>query len=189
VIGQPHDLSIAEFNALRATIRERGTARFLVVVITFVAWATLVVALEAVQTVALVALAPLTVLFAGFEVVLAMHVGVERIGRFLQVVYEHDLAHGPRWERTAMELGPALGRMAGLDPIFSILFLATALVNLILAGPRTADLPPAISGELALLLGAHLAFAVRVLQGRLFARRQRERELAVMRRIGPARPE
>src|SRR5688572_14729222 len=35
------ELAHEEFRALRATIRERGTLRLLVVLITFVAWATL----------------------------------------------------------------------------------------------------------------------------------------------------
>jgi len=50
----------------------------------------------------------------GFEAIHALHVGAERIGRYLQVYYE-DAPDAPRWETTAMAVGPALPG-GGIDP-------------------------------------------------------------------------
>jgi hypothetical protein len=66
-------------------------------------------------------------LAAGFEAVFALHVGVERIGRYLQVFHE-DAGGPPAWERHAMAFGPpsAGGRV---DPLFSGLFAAAAVLT------------------------------------------------------------
>src|SRR5690242_14165187 len=91
-----------EFRALRATIQQRGTARMLVVPLVFVGWAGTAVATAAVITVAVSTLVPLLVLVAGFEAVFALHVNVERIGRYLQVFHEVDEAG---WESVASSFG------------------------------------------------------------------------------------
>src|SRR5262245_24708088 len=96
------DLAVEEYRALRATIRERGTARLVVTTITFVSWAGLVTATCALNLPAVLGLVPLLVLTAGFEAGFAMHVGVERVGRFIQVRYEGD-AGLPAWEHAAMK--------------------------------------------------------------------------------------
>ena len=77
----PTPLAVEEYRALRATIRERGTMRLVVALITFVAWAAGALAVVSWGSVSALALLPLLVLVAGFEVVFATHVGVERIGR------------------------------------------------------------------------------------------------------------
>ena len=48
----------------------------------------------------LLGLTLLAILVGGFEAIHALHVGAERIGRYLQVYYE-DTPDGPRWETTA----------------------------------------------------------------------------------------
>ena len=67
-------LRVEEYRALRATVRERGTTRLIVSAITFVSWATLAVVVYAVSAIPLIAVFPLFVLVAGFEVVFATHV-------------------------------------------------------------------------------------------------------------------
>src|SRR6478672_6484403 len=88
-----------EFRALRATIQQRGTARMIVVPLVFVGWAGTAVATAAVITVAISTLVPLLILVAGFESVFALHVNVERIGRYLQVFHESD---EPAWESVSI---------------------------------------------------------------------------------------
>jgi len=77
-----------EFAALRATIRERGTLRMVLVPVIFIGWAGVAVATVAVITVALSTLLPLLVLAAGFETLFALHVNIERIGRYVQAFHE-----------------------------------------------------------------------------------------------------
>src|SRR3954454_8743645 len=90
-----------EYAVLRATIRERGTARMVLLPLIFVGWAGTAVATAAVITVAVSTLVPLLILVAGFEAIYALHVNVERIGRFLQVFHEQDSG----WEHVAMRFG------------------------------------------------------------------------------------
>jgi hypothetical protein len=173
----PSGLSVEEYRALRATIRERGTMRLVVTVITFVAWAAL--ALEW-SSVPVFGLFPLLVLVAGFEVVFATHVGVERIGRYLQVHYE--TADGlPGWEHRAMEVGARAGAGSGIDPLFSSVFVIATLLNLIPVGLMSAGEGPMLAGsvplELAVFGMLHLVFIGRVFQARRFAAGQRARDL------------
>ena len=78
----------AEYQALRATIRERGTARMVLVPIIIHRLGGDRDRHGAVITVALSTLVPLLVLAAGFEAIFALHTNVERIGRYLQVFHE-----------------------------------------------------------------------------------------------------
>src|SRR3990170_4795475 len=98
-----------EYSALRATIRERGTARIVLLPLVFIGWAGTAVATAAVITVAVSTLVPLLVLVVGFEAVFALHVNVERIGRYLQVFHEPDGG----WEHVAMAFGQ---RFPGTGP-------------------------------------------------------------------------
>src|SRR3954465_6445329 len=116
-----------EFRALRATIQQRGTARMIVVPLGFVGWAGRAVATAAVITVAISTLVPLLVLVAGFESVFALHINVERIGRYLQVFHESH-GEGPGWEHVAMRFGQRFPG-AGPDPLFSRLFVLATSVN------------------------------------------------------------
>lgn len=159
------DRQSEEYSALRATIRERGTARFVIFWLGLAAWAALVVVLVAVVPIPAAVLAPLLVLLATFEAVHGLHIGVERIGRYLQVF------HRDEWERTAMALGRRFPG-GGPDALFSAVFALAALVNLLpmsAAGPTPAEWIP---------LGlAHLLFLVRVHWARRRAAGQRVQDL------------
>src|SRR4029450_4776934 len=91
-----------EFRSMRATIQQRGTVRMVVLPIVFIGWAGPAVATAAVITVAVSTLVPLLILVAGFEAIFALHVNVERIGRYLQVFHERESG----WERVAMSFAP-----------------------------------------------------------------------------------
>jgi hypothetical protein len=155
-----------EYLALRATIRERVTARIVLVPFIFIGWAATAVATAAVITVAVSTLVPLLVLVAGFEAIFALHVNVERIGRYLQVFHEPDAG----WERVAMRFGQQFPG-SGPDPLFSRHFLLATSVNF---------LPAALGGdvpELVLIAVLHLIFINRVRIARAFAATQRVKDL------------
>jgi hypothetical protein len=143
-----------EFAALRATIRERGTVRLILLPVTFGLWAGAAVATTAAIQLPITALLPLLVLAAGFESIYALHVNVERIGRYLQVFHEPDGG----WEHVAMTFGQRFPSR-GPDALFSGLFLmATALNYLPVAlGGTTPEL--IVGGLLHLLLALHIGTA------------------------------
>jgi len=170
---------LEEYRALRATIRERGSLRFLVTAITFSAWAAVLITVCAVTVVPTFVLVPLVVLAAGFELNLAIHVGVERIGRYLQVKYETDLKSAAGWERTVMRLKVPGG---GLDALFLVLFVAALVLNFV-AGLwlGAADMTPeeigAVRTETLVAAVLHAIVVSRWLQASRFAKSQRTREL------------
>jgi hypothetical protein len=166
----------AEFRVLRQTIAARGTARILLVPLTLTAWAALTLTLVLFSNLPIAALLPLGVLAAGFEAIHALHVGVERIGRYLQVFYEEQ-GNGARWEWAAMQTGTPLPG-GGVDPLFTALFLSALVVNLV-----PALLPSPTSVELGAVGMVHAAFAVRVMRARIAARRQRATELEQYRQL------
>ena len=156
----------SEYEALRATIRERGTARMVLGPIIFMGWAAVAIATASVITVALSTLVPLMVLAAGFEAVFALHANVERIGRYLQVFHEE----GAGWEHVAMEFGRRFPA-GGPDPLFGRLFVIAVSVNFI---------PAALGGtpiELGLLAILHVVLVVRIRTARTWAARQRATDL------------
>src|SRR6266704_1421157 len=104
-----------EYSELRATIRERGTARVYVFAGGYAAWGALTVATAGLASTPLATLLPLIVLAAVFEAVFALHVGVERIGRYLQVFHETEET-GARWEHAATAFGRP-GRAAVADAL------------------------------------------------------------------------
>jgi hypothetical protein len=179
-----------EFRVIRETIATRGTVRMALVPAALFGWAVLVggfilsgagratVPPES-GTFDIAATVSLLVLMAGFEAVHALHVGVERIGRYLQVFYEGEPG-GPRWETTAMRVGPGLPG-SGVDPLFTLLFVAATLVNLLTVFTGT---PTRV--EAAILIGLHVAFAVRIVRARLAAGRQRARDLEIFERLRAA---
>ena len=125
----PESLTAAEFAVLRQTIAWRGTTRMVIAPLTCFAWAALALALLRFGDLPAGALFSLSVLVGGFEAIHALHVGAERIGRYLQVFYEGG-PDGPRWETTAMTVGPALPG-GGIDPLFSVVFVSATLINLV----------------------------------------------------------
>ena len=184
------DLRQQEYAALRATIRERGTVRAITFLAAVLGWAALDLAFLASGPRNVVGtLLSLTVLAAGFETVFQIHLGVERVGRYLQVAYEErrDPAGSgtadvgtttlPAWETTAMAYGRAYPG-AGSDPLFTSIFLLATLLNL-LPVLRAWRLP----GVLITLLLAHVLFVVRIGLARKRAGRQRAEDLARFREL------
>jgi hypothetical protein len=155
-----------EYQALRATIRERSTARVCLFAIGVAVWAGLLLTSVALALPPVSTLIPLIALAAAFEAVFALHVGVERIGRYLFVF------HDDQWERVAGSSGPLKGGPR-IDPLFAVPFLLAAVINLM---PLLLTTP--IVQELILVGGAHAAFAARVLSARAAAARQRSVDTA-----------
>jgi hypothetical protein len=186
-VDQPApDLAREEFAALRATIRERGTLRLLVTAITFVSWVTLaLLAWRGGVSVPFSALATLVVLAAGFEIVFNIHVGVERIGRYLQSRYERPAQGAPRWEHDAMAIGRNPALAPGIDSLFTPVFVAAALLNLapvLLPGIQWSvpirAFPRGLHGLWWFVaVFAHVMFLIRVRRAAAFAGRQRDADL------------
>lgn len=183
------DLALEEYRALRATIRERGTARLVVTTITFVSWAAVATAACALNLAPVLGLVPLLALTAGFEAGFAMHVGVERIGRFLQVRYE-SADTLPGWEHAAMKAGANPSARLGVDPLFFWPYVAAVVLNLVVVLVLEASPTPEASPDLVLIEAApspvvvacallHGAVVARFLAARRVARTQRERDLAL----------
>jgi hypothetical protein len=159
-----------EYSALRATIRERGTARVCIFGGGIVAWAAVAIATAALASTPVASLLPLLVLTAVFEAVFALHVGVERVGRYIQVFHEgSDGSLG--WEYAAMAFSRPKGA-ASTDPLFGVIFLLAALFNVMPA----LMLDPQRS-ELVFVGGAHALFALRLLVARHAAGTQRAIDL------------
>src|SRR5258708_32122541 len=81
---------LEEYKSLRATIRERGTARLWIFVSGIAAWAAASLATTAITASPVATVVPLLVLAAVFEAGFAIHIGVERLGRYLQGFFQHD---------------------------------------------------------------------------------------------------
>lgn len=176
----------AEFAILRHTIAARGTVRMILFPVTLLGWAALALIVLMFSEAPLAVLFPLAVLVGGFEAIHALHVGVERIGRYLQVYYE-NLETGPRWENTVIAVGPALPG-GGIDPLFSLVFACASFVNIIpalgrLVLPDATLLPAPTRTELGVVGILHLAFIIRVVRARGAAARQRAVELETFRAI------
>lgn len=170
--------SQSEFTVLRQTIAARGTVRMALLPVTVIGW-TLAVALlrlgEFTQD-AILGLVPLGILIAGFEAIHALNVGVERIGRYLQVYYEGEPG-GPTWETTAMAVGPGLPG-GGIDPLFAVVFAALVGLNLVLAFPTLQT-----TTDYGVLLPVHAIFWIRIIRARGAAARQRAVDLETFRAI------
>jgi hypothetical protein len=157
-----------EYKALRATIRERGTARICLFCGGLVGWGALMLATAALASTPLATLLPLVVLAALFEGIYALHAGVERIGRYVQAVHEDG---DPGWEHAAMAFGRPKGA-ASVDALFTVPFLLAAILNM---GPALY-VGPTIE-ETIFVGGAHALFAVRLFFARATAARQRAIDL------------
>jgi hypothetical protein len=169
-------LSEQEFAVLRRTIASRGTTRMVLLPVTLIGWSALSLLLLLFREVPLASLVTLAVLVGGFEAIHALHVGVERIGRYIQVFYETS-SDAPRWETTAMSVGPSLPG-GGIDPLFSVVFVCTTLFNAI-----PALLPQPTRLELGVIGALHAAFIFRVIRARGAAARQRAVELETYRAL------
>ena len=158
-----------EYRALRATIRERGTARICLFGGGVVAWAALTLATAALASTPVATLLPLLVLAALFEAIYALHVGVERIGRYIQVFHEDDGHQG--WEHIAMAFGRPAGA-ASVDALFTTPFALAAVFNI-----APAFLVRPTIEEIVFVTGAHALFLLRLLVARATAARQRAIDL------------
>lgn len=176
-------LETAEFEALRAAIAARSTLRAALALAGLAAWALTLVAVLAWLPYPLASVIPLLVLVATFEVIRPLHLGAERIGRYLQVFYEErgpaaaPLSSTPSWERVAMAFGAAMPG-AGGHPLFVPIFALATLVNglaVLLLGPV-----PVEAGTLAV---PHLAFVIWLVVADRAMRQQRARELARFRQL------
>ena len=151
---------------MRHTIRERGTARMVLLPLIFIGWAATAIATAAVITVAISTLVPLLVLAAGFEAIFALHVTVERIGRYVQVFHETEGG----WEHVAMSFGQRFPG-AGPDPLFSRLFVFAISANF---------LPVVLGGEMVEIVVVavfHLVLINRIRLARAYASKQRADDL------------
>jgi|SRR5579864_886341 len=175
----PTEFHLEEFRQLRTTIRERSTARVVVSIITFVSWGVLALAVPHSDESMLSGLVPLVVLATGFELVFALHVGVERIGRYLAVFYEASSGM-PKWE-TAIA---AFGRTAARTTTQPHLLLATEFIvatgiNLVFG----VELERSVLAQDVAMGVFHAAFISRVVQALRQASRQREADAAAFRAI------
>jgi len=120
------------------------------------------VATAALQAPPIATILPLLVLAATFEAMYALHVGVERIGRYLEVFFDDS------WESAAMAFGRPAGA-AAIDALFTVVFALAALVNFM---PVLVS-QPALQ-ELIFIGGAHALFGVRIVYAKLTAAKQRQ---------------
>jgi hypothetical protein len=161
---------LEEYRALRATIRERGTARVWVFVVGLCTWAALMVAIAALSGVPLMALVPLIVLAGTFEAVFALHIGVERIGRYIQAFSEGP-DQNAGWETTISTFGRGVSGGA-TDALFVAVFAAATLLNFM-----AVMLAEPVAVEVYAIGGAHLLLLGRIAIARRAAARQRAIEL------------
>ena len=168
---------LEEYRTLRDTIRQRGTARVWVFLAGFGMWAALTVATAALAALPVATLLPLLILAAAFEAVFSLHVGVERIGRYVQVFFEDDSPEGAEpgelrnWEHVAMTFGrPLPGGV--IDPLFAMFFMSATVLNFV---PVLLAEPMRI--EVIVVGTAHVLLIGRILAARRVASRQRAADL------------
>lgn len=168
---------IEEYKALRATIRERGTTRVWIVLAGVVAWALAWLATVALAAPPVSIFIPLLVLATTFEIVFALHTGVERIGRYVQVFFEDEGANAG-WEHRMMDFAAGRRLPGAADPLFARSFWLAALFNVI-----PAVLIEPLPVEWAVIGIGHLAFMVRVGAARRQAASQRAADLQRFREL------
>jgi hypothetical protein len=167
-------LRVEEYRALRETIRTRGGLRLALCLAGLAAWALTLVAVLAWLPNPIAGSIPLLLLIATFEVNRILHLGVERIGRYLQVFYEDPEIAGPdtpSWERTAMSFGPAVPG-AGGHPLLLPIFLLATLLNFL-----TVVLPGPVPLELGVMSVPHVSFMIWTIYADRGMRAQRTAEL------------
>jgi len=158
-----------EYIALRATIRERGTTRGWIVLAGMSSWAITALLAVALAPSPSATLMPLVVLATAFEITFALHIGVERIGRYLQVFYEGRAG----WEHRIMEFARDSPRLARTDALFLRYFALATVLNVI---PAVIASPIAV--EWIVIGAGHVLFLGRLVAARQTAARQRAEDLA-----------
>lgn len=171
------ELSREEYRSMRETIQHRGTLRVTLALVAWCVWAGLSLFSWTMPMPPLAGMVPLLVLVGAFEIVLALHTGVERIGRYVQILFEDGSTSAPAWEHVAMGMGARWLSPGGLDPLFGSIFLVATLLNALptIAAGATLDI--------AAVAITHVAFAVRILMARRFASQQRAHDLAALRQV------
>ena len=168
------ELRVEEYRALRSTIASRGSLRLTLCLAGLTAWALALIVVLAWLPNPIAGTIPLLLLVVTFEVNRMLHVGVERIGRYLQAFYEDAGVAGsdrPAWETTAMAFGAGVPGAAG-HPLLVPLFLFATLINTL-----SVLLPGPLPVELGGLLLPHAAFVVWMLIANRAMKLQRTREL------------
>lgn len=173
-------LALEEYRQLRAAIGARGQLRVALAFAAIAVWAIVASLLTTGMLVPVGALISLLVLVAGFEAVHALHIGAERIGRYLRVRYESEIGRqdGPAWETTIAAFGPGrlgLGRPAGAQ--FALLFSLAVAANLLV---RALGALPIEVGALAVIHGIVI---LRILVATRASGRQRTDDEARFREI------
>jgi hypothetical protein len=146
-----------EYSALRATIRERGTARVCIFVAGIAAWTAATIATAALASSPIASLLPLLLLAGVFEAIFALA--------------QPALPALPKWEHAAMAFGRPRGA-ATTDALFTVPFLLATVFNV-----APALLLNPIRAELIFVGGAHALFVIRLAVARLAAGRQRAIDL------------
>ncbi len=179
------DVASREYAALRETIRSRGGARPIAFLLGLIGWAAVLAGVLAWVATPIASVVPLLILLATFEVVRSLHLGVERIGRYIQVFFE-EVPSGiaptapPAWEHTAMAFGPSLPG-AGVHPYFLAVFFMATAVNFL-----AVLFPSPVLVELSTLAVPHVAFAIWLIRCDVAMRKQRATELARFRALRDA---
>lgn len=175
--GRPNLLELEEYRALRDVIGRRGSLRTVLVITTVVAWALVATLVAALVAMPLAALVPLLILVAGFEAAHALHIGAERIGRYLYVRYESGAQ--AMWETAIAAFGggrlPFGGRPSGAH--FAAVFTLAVLANLALASLAATPV------ELAALATIHALVFARIALARAASKNQRRDDQAEFERI------
>jgi hypothetical protein len=177
--------TIAEYEALRGTIRERGTVRMCLILGGLSAWGVLALGLNITTFERATTLVPFLVLAATFEISFFIHTGVERVGRYLQVFYEEPAlserseskGESNGWETTIIAYGR--NNPGGLDPLFTTLFAVVAVVNFLASFPTAAR----HVGWIGISFIAHLTFGWRLVTARRLSASQRALDLERFRAI------
>jgi hypothetical protein len=172
----------SEYLVLRETIARRGSLRPVLVLIGIGLWALALTAVLAWLPYPTGVAIPLVVLLTTFEAIRSLHFGAERIGRYLQVLYEEGgdpdrvLTDTPSWERVAMKFGTVPG--VGGHPLFVPIFLVATLLNYL-----GVFVPGPVAVELAVMAVPHLAFLAWLASAHRAMKTQREIELARLRAL------
>lgn len=165
-------IGLEEYRELRATIRERGSLRVVLFVVTLVAWAVVAGLVATFLSLPLASLLSLVLLIAGFEAVHSLHISAERIGRYLYARYESGAGSAidprPMWEGAIARFGTGhRPSTRPADALFSLVFVAGILVNF-LAATLGATAP-----ELIGIGAVHALAVVRIVAARRAAAGQR----------------
>jgi hypothetical protein len=177
--ASPAEFHLEEFRQLRTTIRERSTARVVVSFITFVSWGALALVVRHSDESMAYGLVPLVVLVTGFELVFSLHVGVERIGRYLTVFYEASPGM-PKWETAIAAFGRTVVRgQTQPHVLLASEFIVTTGINLVLA----VEFDRSVLAQDIAMAVFHVAFIGRVVRAVRQSSRQRETDAAALRAI------